>query len=125
MPGHVKQALAEFEFLASDTPCCAPSKCNTPAHGKSIQCAHADDTEPLDKPKIQCMQRVIGKLLHHARAVDPTMMHAINHIASTATKGTEATSAATTCLLNCANTHPDTEIIHRAGDMILQVDSAT
>jgi hypothetical protein len=51
------------------------------------------------------------------------MLHAINDISLSATKGTEATMDATIYLLNYASTHPDTEIIYRASDMILHVDS--
>ena len=38
-------------------------------------------------------------------------------------KGTEATLDATMYLLNYASTHPNAEIIYRASDMILHIDS--
>lgn len=47
-----------------------------------------------------------------ARAVDPrTMLHAMNDISLSASKGTDATMDATVYLLNYAHTNPNTEII--------------
>ena len=51
------------------------------------------------------------------------MAHALNDISLNTAKGTEATMDAVTYLLNYAHTNPDTEIIYRASDMILHVDS--
>ena len=48
------------------------------------------------------------------------MLHALNEIARSASKGTEATLRATRYLLNYAATNPNTEIIYRASDMILR-----
>ena len=69
------------------------------------------------------MQPAVGKLLHCAWTVDPTMLHAVNDISPSASKkGTEETFKATVHLRNCASTHPDAEIICRASDVIPQVD---
>ena len=69
------------------------------------------------------LRKVVGKLLYYARAVDPTMLHAINDISLTASKGTEKTLAVTIHPLNYAHTYPEAEIIYRASDMILRVNS--
>ena len=71
------------------------------------------------------VQKVIGKPLCCACAVDSTVLHAVNDVATSASKGTEATLKATTHLLNHAPTRPDAEVIHGASDMILRVDSDT
>ena len=123
MDGYVKQALLEFEHEAPKTPYHAPSRYTPPKFGTKVQFAKVDETAPLTKNKITFIQKVVGKLLYYARAVDPTMLHAINDISLSASKGTEATLAATMFLLNYAYTNPNTEIIYRASDMILQVDS--
>jgi hypothetical protein len=123
MDGYVKQALLEFEHAAPSVPYHAPSRYIPPNYGARVQFAKVDTTQPLGKKEITYIQRVVGKLLYYARAVDHTMLHAINDISLSVTKGTEATLAATTYLLNYAHSHPDTELIYRASDMILRVDS--
>ena len=123
MDGYVKQALLEFEHEGPKTPYCAPSRYALPKFGSRVQFAKVDETAPLSSDKINFVQRVVGKLLYYARAVDPTMLHAINDISLSAAKGTEATLDATMFLLNYAHTNQNTEIIYRASDMILRIDS--
>jgi hypothetical protein len=123
MDGYVEQALTEFEHEAPSTPYYAPSRYTLPKFGSKVQFAKIDETKPLTKEKISFIQRVVGKLLYYARAVDPTMLHAINDISLSASRGTEATLDATMFLLNYAHTFPNAEIIYRASDMVLHVDS--
>jgi hypothetical protein len=123
MDGYIKQALAELEHTAPNTPCHAPSRYDLPKYGARVQYAKVDATPPLRADKINFIQRAVGKLLYYARAVDPTMLHAINDISLNTSKGTEATLDATMFLLNYAHTHPNAEIIYRASDMILRADS--
>jgi hypothetical protein len=75
MDGYVKQALAELEHVAASIPHHAPSRYTLPKFGERIQFAKVDMTPALSKLKITYIQRVIGKLLYYARAVDPTMLH--------------------------------------------------
>ena len=123
MDGYVAQALLEFEHAAPKVPYHAPSRYTPPRFGERIQYATVDESDLLASDKITFIQRVIGKLLYYARAVDPTMLHAINDIALSASKGTEETLKATLHLLNYAHTHQASSIIYRASDMILRVDS--
>ena len=123
MDGYVKQALLEFQHEAPSRTVYAPSRYTPPQFGAKVQFAKVDESAPLPKDKITFIQQVVGKLLYYARAVDPTMLHAINDISLSATKGTEATLGATIHLLNYAATHPEAEIIYRASDMVLRVDS--
>ena len=51
------------------------------------------------------------------------MLHALNELCIAATKGTEETVKALVHFLNYCATNPDAEIIYRASDMILSVDS--
>ena len=125
MPGYVKQALTELEHTATrlSRRHHAPSMFQQPKYGSRVQYAKVDTTDVLSKDKITFIQRVLGKLLYYARAVDPTMLHAINDIAISAANGTEAVMEATVHLLNYAQAHPDAEILYRKSDMILRVDS--
>ena len=123
MDDYVAQALSEFQHSMPKVPYHAPSKYVAPAYGQRVQYAAVDESSLLAPGKIKFIQQVIGKLLYYARAVDPTMLHAINDISIKTARGTEATLKATVHILNYAATHPNTEIIYRASDMILRVDS--
>lgn len=57
------------------------------------------------------------------RAVDNTMLHALNDIACAVTKGTGATKEAATYFLNYIASDPTPRIRYRASDMILYVES--
>ena len=85
------QALLELKHEAPSVPCHAPSRHDPPKFGEKIQCAKTDDADLLGSDIITFVQQVVGKLLHHARAVDPAMLHAIDDTALTASKGTKAT----------------------------------
>ena len=104
MDGYIAQSLLEFEHEAPSVPYHAPSRYTPPKFGQRIQYATVDESDVLGNEKINFIQRVIGKLLYYARAVDPTMLHALNDIALTASKGTEATLNAAMHLLNYAHT---------------------
>ena len=86
MDGCVKQALLELEHPPPTRPVDAPSKCAFPKHGGRVQHAKVDESSSLEPMKVTCMQRVTGKLLHCAKAVDPTMLHANNEISMSAAK---------------------------------------
>jgi hypothetical protein len=120
MDGYVEQALRELEHSFPSKPYTSPSYCGTPFYSAKPQLATVDDSPTLPTSKIRYIQRAIGKLLFYARAIDLTMLHALNEIARAASKGTEATLRATKYLLNYAATNPNTEIIYRASDMILR-----
>ena len=123
MKGYVQQALKELEHVANTRHQYAPSHIDRPNYGARIQYATDDETDTLDESKIKYLQRVVGKFLYYARAIDTTMAHAINDIGAAVANGTEATEKAVRHFLDYAHSNPDGEIIFRASDMILQVDS--
>ena len=123
MDGHIEQALKEFEHVMPKNRHHSPSKHEYPRHRSRAWCTKIDESELLSLEQITFIQQVMGKLLHHARAVDPTMLHAINDVSLTVSKGTEETMKAVVHSLNCASAHPNAKIIHRASDMIPHADS--
>jgi hypothetical protein len=44
---------------------------------------------PINKKETKLLQQLCGKFLYYARAVDTTMLHALNDFATHTTKGTE------------------------------------
>jgi hypothetical protein len=123
MDEYVETALKEFQHAIPKQHYRAPSKAKTPDYGAKVQYV-TDDTSPaLPIQKIRHIQKVIGKFLFLARALDNTLLHSLNEIACAASSGTEATLEAATYLLNYIACNQKPKIRFRASDMILQVDS--
>lgn len=51
-----------------------------------------DSTKPLSDEQIRQIQKAVGKFLFLVRAIDSTILHALNGIACNETKGTENTT---------------------------------
>ncbi|OEU11655.1 hypothetical protein FRACYDRAFT_244773 [Fragilariopsis cylindrus CCMP1102] len=51
-------------------------------YGKKQQMAKVDETNPMDKKETKLLQQVCGNFLYYARAVDTTMLHALNDLAT-------------------------------------------
>ena len=123
MPGYITSALQEFKHPPPTQPVYGPSKVDPVDYGAKIQYVKEDTSPPLTAKQIKFIQQVTGKLLFYARAIDPTMLHALNEIAMNTVKGTQRTMAATKHLLNYVATNPDAVLRYQKSDMILHVDS--
>ena len=121
MNGYVEQALKEFEHLTPKQHYNAPSKIERPDYGQKVQYVKLDHSPAITAHQVKFIQKVTGKFLFYARAIDNTMLHALNEIA--ASKNVQSTQDATIQFLNYAASNPNTEIMYRASDMILQTDS--
>ena len=77
----------------------------------------------LSSSQDKFIQRIIGSLLHYARCVDPTMLVAINSIATSRHLGLSKTYEDTVHLLNYAASNPTAIITYHKSDMILHVHS--
>jgi hypothetical protein len=97
----------------------SPSPYTPPVYGRKQQMTKLDETNPINKKETKILQKVCGKFLYYARAIDTTMLHALNELATQTIKGTEKTMQALTHFLNYCASHPDAEIIFRASDMVL------
>jgi hypothetical protein len=80
-------------------------------------------TLPLTASQNLELQKIMGKFLYYARAVDPTMLVTLSSLASQQTKGTERTAEDAVRFLNYCATHPETIIQYKKSDMILQCHS--
>ena len=119
----IKTASQEFEHAIPKQFFHAPSKMTRPDYGARVQHVEDDLSRKLAADEIKRIQKVVGKFLFLARAIDNTMLHALNEIACNATAGTEKTLEAAVCLLNCIACDPKPKIRFCASDTILQVDS--
>lgn len=69
--------------------------------------------ELVDQPTKTFVQEVTGVLLFYSRAVDPTMLIAVNKISSDQSKPTKATLDAVDRLLSYAERYPNATIVLR------------
>jgi hypothetical protein len=119
MPHYVPKALAKFQHPKPKLPQHSPHLWTTPVYGQKIQLANHDTTPLLGKLGVQRVQSVSGTFLYYARAVDPTIIVALNEISNNQAKPTILTGKACDMLLDYLATHPDATIRYYASDMIL------
>ena len=77
----------------------------------------------LDKTKKTYVQAVTGTLLYYARAVDSTILTALNTIATQQAAPTESTLEEVKQLLDYCASQEEAIVTYNASDMILSVHS--
>ena len=80
-------------------------------YGAKIQYSKPSDTRPISTEEHKFIQQVTGKFLFYTRAVDPTMLHALNCIACGG--ATQANLEAIRYFLNYAACNPNSTILYR------------
>jgi hypothetical protein len=124
MPNYVADALHHFQNVAPKQSTHAPSKWAPPQYGTKVQLTSpANESPKHTAQETKILQRVIGKFLYYARAVDPTMLHILSNLAASQTHGTQATTIQMVHFLNYCATYPDVNLRYGASDMILHVYS--
>jgi hypothetical protein len=123
MPGYITNVLNKFEHDAPRTPQHTPSKYITPVYGANMQFATQDNSPPLTATQCTEIQRITGSILYYSRAVDSTLLMALNEIAMEQTAATGKMETAAGQLLDYLATHPDAKIHFQASDMILHIHS--
>ena len=123
MPDYVTKALQKFRHQPPDRPQHSPHPWTAPTYGQKIQYASSDQSDLLDAKGTQRVQAIAGTFLYYGRAVDPTILCALNEIASKQAAPTKATETACNQLLDYLSTHPDAKIRYHASDMTLSLVS--
>ena len=82
-----------------------------------------DTTTPLTTSESKHLQKLLVKFLYYTRAIECTMLHAMNNIAAAVTNVTQATKHSVNHFIYYAYNNPDDEIIYRASEMHLQANS--
>ena len=123
MPGYIEATLERLQHPKPARPQHAPHLWTQPAYGQKLQLAPIDETPKLEKKGIHFVQSCVGSLLYYARAVDATMLPAINEISGAQASPTQKTENACKMLLDYAATYPLAIIRYHASDMSLHVDS--
>ena len=92
MPQYITKALHCFKHKPPEKPQYAPHKWTAPIYGQKTQYATpVDCSKLLDPHDAKHIQFVVGSLLYYARAVDPTMLVALNEIGTSQSKPTATT----------------------------------
>jgi hypothetical protein len=119
IPGYVVKALKRFQRMdlkGADSPIIYVP----PNYGKHQQEAPIEEpSTPLSAVEIQELQEIVGVFLFYARAVDPTMLTAINKIASRQSKATSLIRKEVDRFLQYASKYPDATMRVCASNMKL------
>ena len=96
LPGYIERALQRFQHTPPEKPEHAPHKWCKPVFGQKKQMAVVNESPLFDAANKKQVQEVLGTLLFYARAVDSTMLTAINAIAAQQAHSTKMTMKAVT-----------------------------
>ena len=77
----------------------------------------------MDEHNQKRLQKIVGKFLYYARAIDPTMLMALKSLAAVQTKPTIENAKQITQFINYSATHPDSITEYRKSGMILHIYS--
>jgi hypothetical protein len=122
MPEYVRKALERFMHRRPNAKTDAPHEWTEPVYGQKRQMAEEPDSTPLLSPADKTfVQQVVGVFLYYGRAVDLTILTALNSIAETQAAPTARTMQQCNQLLDYLSWHPNAEIEFVASDMQLWV----
>eukprot|EP01034_Spumella_vulgaris_P024130 gene24130-30440_t len=124
MPNYVAKALNRFEVIKSNHTVDSPLIYTPPSYGKATQqLATVDESELLSSADTKTIQAIVGVFAYYSRAVDPTMLTAVNKIGSKQAMPTVAVQQDAQRLLQYAAHNPDASITYHASDMVLAIHS--
>ena len=123
MPGYIDKALTKFQHCPT-TPQYSSHEYPRPNFGQKVQYASDPDISGKTTPKqTKHVQSIAGTFLYYSRAIDPTMIVALNEIASVQSEPTKITLKKCSQLMDYAATYPCAKLRYFSSDMILPVDS--
>ena len=124
MPTYIARALKKFQHPTPLRAQHSPHTWNKPAYGNKIQYAIQNEHEDkLDQKGKQRIYSIVGTFLYYARAVDPTILPALNDIATVQAAPTMDTIKRTKMLMDYMATYPAATLRFYAGTMQLNVES--
>ena len=127
MPKYIKSFLAKIQYSPLKHPQYSPHHFDPIIYGRKgqQQLAKTQSNEPTitDKQKIRYVQSVVGSLLYYARAIDSTILPALNDISKTQANPTQHTLDQCQRLLDYVNTYQQVSVRFYASDMILNIDT--
>ncbi len=126
MPGYIKKILLKYKHCMPARPQYCPYTPAPKQYGTAALSPFPVNISPkLSSEEIKEIQRVIGSILYYAHAVDIMVLMALSSIAIKQLRWTIKTMEKAKQLLDYLATYPDTTILFKASDMILNVHSDT
>ena len=126
MPTYVPAALKRLNYIMNKYPEYAPHDTDLIIYGrKGTQqyTAAPDESNLLDPAETKYIQSLIGTFLYYGRALDGTILPALNSISTQQAQPMEQTKKKHQRLLDYLNTYPNICLRFHASDMILKIDS--
>ena len=106
MPGYVKKVLLQFGYKPKNGRIQhSPSPYTAPNYGQKVQMTDLDLSPAFTEADKTKLQQSNGKFLYYGRAVDDTMLHILNHLATKIKSGTENTMKSLTHFLDYCYHH--------------------
>jgi hypothetical protein len=122
MPGYIEKALIRFQ-MTDTRKASSPAIYTPPEYGAKIHFDEVEDDTPITAEEKTRIQQIVGVLLFYARAVDPTMLCAVNKLASHQADPSATTVTQANRILQYAAKYPDATILLKASDMQLRCHS--
>ena len=122
MPGYIEKALGRFG-MTDARKVSSPAVYTPPEYGAKITYDEVVDDTPITAAEKTRIQQIVGVLLFYARAVDPTMLCAVNKLASGQADPSATTLAQADRILQYACKYPNAAITLKASDMQLKCHS--
>jgi hypothetical protein len=129
MPGYIQRACKRFNIDPTHRKVHNPMVYTPPKYGttgpQEVTDTIPDPTTdpPLTKDEITTLQQILGVLLYYARAVDHSLLTALNKLSSEQAAPTASTLQAAYRILHYADTYPDAKITFFPSTMQLVVHS--
>jgi hypothetical protein len=122
MPGYIKKKLHEYGHIIPRKMQGCPYSPEPKKVGTEAQASFPQDNTPkLDEKGIKRVQKIVGRILYYAQAVDMTVLMALSTIAVDQTKATKGTMEQCTQLLDYLAHNADAKVRFHASDMILNI----
>ena len=123
MPRYIDKVVHPFQHPTPKKPQYDPHTWTPPIYGQNIQHALPPDNLPLlNKKGTKRVQSVTGIFQYYTRAIDPTMIVAVNELAAEQSAPTDKTNKKCNMLLDYAHALPDTKIHYHTSEMCLHMD---
>ena len=126
MSGYISHCINKFQHDPQTKPQHPPHHHTPIVYGKKGQVQYANEpdlTPKLNKNDTKKVQSITGSLLYHARAIDGTLLLALNDNASQQAQPTEYTMVKCKRLLDYVSTYPNVTIRYHASNIKFHIDS--
>jgi hypothetical protein len=123
LPGFIAKVLSAFGFDAPPRPAHSPGGYIRPVYGSQTQLTEVDASPALSPERKTILMSKIGVLQWYVRVTDPTSKCRLSQLSSLQAHPTERTEKAINDLFHYLHTYPDANLVYRASDMQLHIES--